>query len=793
MKNVPSQLPAGNRPPAGELAQVRPRNGSASPDHGFDVRAVGAAGGSPRPQSSELKALRTLHGLMRGRYALAVVLGLVAAAFTGALGWKLARPVYRSESMVRIAYTLPQVKGENDLNRPLPMFAQFMASQRLLIASRSAIDYAAKDPVWKGFGRRPPEEIDRYFEKNLTVDVKPNSEYIVIAVNDYDAATATAAVRAITSAYKDLYDKQYNSTETQRTGVLQDELTKLDLEIQQKDQELREKAKPFGTTDLGVLCEASAMHVNKLETALWDLRLAKYGAPSQPVTAGEAESTQSTAQIPAQTRPSTQPTQQPGFDPERIAMTDPTMAAYFREQTRLEDELARLEHSGFGPAHMRVTSTQQELEQAKSRVRNYAERYAKFQAATGQAPTERMTNPRVITAGKTREAIEATESQLAQELEDAIKDRTRLGNTRMDLQRLDAELKAKRDEQAKLKQRVDELAAERSLGGRLTVLSWGEVPLSPQKDTKVRFAAAGAFAGAGLPGALILAGAFLRRRYRFSDDTESDSSLNVPLLGILPELKEMASDGEDVIAAAHSVHQLRVSLQAQSGHDRPRVYLVTSATAGEGKTSLAMSLGLSFAASDLRTLVIDGDLVGRQLTGACHAEELDGLQEALAGGSLRKLVRKTHGGLYILPTGKSAAAADACKISASGSKQLLTDARRYFEVILIDSGPILGSLEASVLAREVDGVIFTIVRGQHRVVVQQALRRLQSLGAHVIGFIFNRAKPTDFHGSAYGSSARSSAAADQDVTLLASNRFHAMSGYGPLVKAVASGMPAAAN
>jgi hypothetical protein len=438
------------------------------------------------------------------------------------------------------------------------------------------------------------------------------------------------------------------------------------------------------------------MHVNKLETALWDLRLAKYGAPSQPVTAGEAESTQSTAQIPAQTRPSTQPTQQPGFDPERIAMTDPTMAAYFREQTRLEDELARLEHSGFGPAHMRVTSTQQELEQAKSRVRNYAERYAKFQAATGQAPTERMTNPRVITAGKTREAIEATESQLAQELEDAIKDRTRLGNTRMDLQRLDAELKAKRDEQAKLKQRVDELAAERSLGGRLTVLSWGEVPLSPQKDTKVRFAAAGAFAGAGLPGALILAGAFLRRRYRFSDDTESDSSLNVPLLGILPELKEMASDGEDVIAAAHSVHQLRVSLQAQSGHDRPRVYLVTSATAGEGKTSLAMSLGLSFAASDLRTLVIDG-------------------------------------------------------------------------------------------------VIFTIVRGQHRVVVQQALRRLQSLGAHVIGFIFNRAKPTDFHGSAYGSSARSSAAADQDVTLLASNRFHAMSGYGPLVKAVASGMPAAAN
>ncbi len=111
--------------------------------------------------------------------------------------------------------------------------------------------------------------------------------------------------------------------------------------------------------------------------------------------------------------------------------------------------------------------------------------------------------------------------------------------------------------------------------------------------------------------------------------------------------------------------------------------------------------------------------------------------------------------------------------------------------MLIDTGPILGSLEAAVLAQEVSGVILTISRGQHPALVEHALRRLSSVRARVVGAVFNRAKLGDFHGSAYTSSQASSPAADTfpvERAVVPGN----FADFGPLVRAVSMGAPAAA-
>ena len=73
-----------------------------------------------------------------------------------------------------------------------------------------------------------------------------------------------------------------------------------------------------------------------------------------------------------------------------------------------------------------------------------------------------------------------------------------------------------------------------------------------------------------------------------------------PLLGILPDLKNV-SDEEQLSAAARCIHQMRVLLRTLANGRPSSIYLITSSTAKEGKTSLTMSLGLSFAASGLRT------------------------------------------------------------------------------------------------------------------------------------------------------------------------------------------------
>jgi len=320
-----------------------------------------------------------------------------------------------------------------------------------------------------------------------------------------------------------------------------------------------------------------------------------------------------------------------------------------------------------------------------------------------------------------------------------------------------------RGELAQLTRRLEVLRAEATLGGRLSVFSTGEIPLSPEKDPRVRLAAGAGLGGALLPVTGLLLVSYVRRRYRFSDDAQDEPNAhNVPLIGILPEITGDMKDQEQTMSAAHSVHQVRVSLQARAVASGSRVFLVTSATAGEGKTSMTLSLGLSFAVSGQRTLVIDGDLVGRHLTSNLGAQQYDGLHEALQGGGLQSYVKQASSGLYVLSAGR-AAAQHAYSLPAVKLRTVLEQARKSYDVVLIDTGPVLGSVEAAVLAQQVDGVIFAVTRGQQRRLVDQSLTRLIGLGVKIEGIIFNRAKPSDFNRSNFTSSFRSVAQGESNA------------------------------
>ena len=131
----------------------------------------------------------------------------------------------------------------------------------------------------------------------------------------------------------------------------------------------------------------------------------------------------------------------------------------------------------------------------------------------------------------------------------------------------------------------------------------------------------------------------------------------------------------------------------------------------------------------------------------------------------------------------------ACAVSWGDLKRLLADARRYFDTIIIDSGPILGSVEATTVAPLCDGVIFTVSRGQQPGLVEKALRHLDSIGATLAGFVFNRAQANDFLRSAHASSLRSINADGIPTRSLIGDE--ATRRFGPLVQSVVVMLPAA--
>jgi len=266
----------------------------------------------------------------------------------------------------------------------------------------------------------------------------------------------------------------------------------------------------------------------------------------------------------------------------------------------------------------------------------------------------------------------------------------------------------------------------------------------------------------------------------------------VPLLGILPRLPEKLSDPEQAAVAAHCIHQIRIMLQVGQNPDKRRTFMVTSASTGDGKTSLTMALGLSFAASGSKTLVIDCDMVGQGLTHRLKAHGVPGLIETLNLGTLRGHVRKTATkGLYILPIG-NADAVHAGVLSPASIKRLMSACREHFDIIVIDTGPILGSLEASVVATEADGVIVAVARGQQQPLVEKAIKHLRSIGANIFGIVFNRAEERDFQRSVASASIRSVSAHQNEPRHLLPDTDES-SRFGPLARSVASCLPASST
>jgi len=182
-------------------------------------------------------------------------------------------------------------------------------------------------------------------------------------------------------------------------------------------------------------------------------------------------------------------------------------------------------------------------------------------------------------------------------------------------------------------------------------------------------------------------------------------------------------------------------------------------------------------------------MVGQGLTNRLKARSSEGLQEALCAGTLQGRVKKTTTpNLYILPIG-GAESGHAGALSPVSIRRLLVEARRIFDVVIIDTGPVLGSLEAQVIAAAADSVILTIARGQHHQLVERSVRLLQQVGAKVAGMVFNRAEKHDFQRSVGSSSLKSMSSTPRSQRMLIADSSEE-SRFGPLARSVASFMPA---
>jgi capsular exopolysaccharide synthesis family protein len=761
-----------------EMQQITPFDGYGSEivEYGGGPRAGSGPVGAPAapvamdmsqgPQQGAM--LKKVHNSLRGRYWIAVALGAVFGAAGGYFGFKSQQPIYRGEGLLQIAFNKPVVLQANDTSGPMMNFEEYVQSQAMMMTSRTIINKAMQGADWKATGLKDDAAAQSTIATNLTVEHPSRTELIRVYYTDKNPELACNVVKAIVKAYFQFSTSRNQTEDFSRLKKLEDRRAMLAGKVAQADSTILNLANEFGTPNLDALLENRLQEETaiqaKLNQAELALQLANNKRPAMEAVAALTEN--------------------------QIAMMDVVMRNMVVEREQVQSEIARLGAGGMMTGNVKMKQLNTLLEVQQTKIDKYAAEWRDLQMKLADDPTlGQGTIPRIMQMSP--RVIAAEVETLKKKYEEVKEQRTKVGQQSLKIQDQQRQREDLAKERADVQRRIDTLNLERDFAGRLSVLSEGEVPIQPFKDRRKMFGAAGALGGFGLPLAFFVFLGLLDKRYRYSDEA-NDGVSNVPLLGILPRLPDRLSDPEQAAVAAHCIHQIRIMLQVGNNPEKRRVFMVTSASTGDGKTSLTMALGLSFAASGSKTLVVDCDMVGQGLTHRLKATNVPGLVETLSLGTLRGHVRKTATkGLYVLPIG-GADAVHAGALSPASIKRLLAACREHFDIMVIDTGPILGSLEASVVAAEADGVIMAVARGQNQPLVEKAIKHLRAIGANIYGIVFNRAEARDFQRSVTSASIRSMSAKPLEQRHLLPDTDESAR-FGPLARSVASCLPASAS
>jgi capsular exopolysaccharide synthesis family protein len=195
-----------------------------------------------------------------------------------------------------------------------------------------------------------------------------------------------------------------------------------------------------------------------------------------------------------------------------------------------------------------------------------------------------------------------------------------------------------------------------------------------------------------------------------------------------------------------SVDSARTMLLHLARMEQLRTVMVTSAVGGEGKTSLIVQLAASFARAGRRTLLIDADLRKPSLHRLLNVPTAPGLSELLcASAGLRDALQRTPAdGLFVIPAGQ--ANEQARQALALGRLNPILDAvKGQFDIVLIDSAPVLPVNDSLLIGQEVDGVVFAVMRHVSQLPkVYAAYQRLTSLDIRVLGAVVNGTGGNDY-------------------------------------------------
>ncbi|WP_326112957.1 CpsD/CapB family tyrosine-protein kinase [Paenibacillus macquariensis] len=187
---------------------------------------------------------------------------------------------------------------------------------------------------------------------------------------------------------------------------------------------------------------------------------------------------------------------------------------------------------------------------------------------------------------------------------------------------------------------------------------------------------------------------------------------------------------------------VRTNIQFSSWKQKLQVMAVTSTQAGEGKTTTISNLAVSYAQEGKRVLLIDADLRHPSVQDIFHLANKMGLSNILAYQcSADELIRITDIDNLSIVTAGPIPPNPTELLSSGRMHEVVESWKGDYDIILIDTSPIMAVADGIIVASICDGVILVVQAGKvKQEYIQKSKERLEHVKAHIIGVVLNNKK-----------------------------------------------------
>ncbi|MCG3128935.1 MAG: hypothetical protein CHACPFDD_03831 [Phycisphaerae bacterium] len=688
---------------------------------------------------------------LRYKWTLIITTLLVAVPLTVAI-WALYQPAYRAQAIVRVRPIVKLVVFETPENSgTIPLYNNYLNTQVSVIRSPRVLNRVLELPAVQAtrWFQDHKHNAPALLNESLVVMPRNKTELIDVSVTTEQAKDAAVLANSVVDEYIRFVNGSPGGDGSDAEGgsdvlaTLSDLEERYHRELETLKTDVRELRRELQTSTPDHLLSQKIARVDQMQaeanTLDRDIMVVEYQLDiAQKLTDGS--------------------TSRPSSAPADAALATKSAYRGDAEWRRLWSDLKTsqlnldLQRNQLGEQHPGIIAARKRVELAEEML---AAREA--QLDNGVAPS----------AGASPEVLAATDPE-------ALKRQVELLKKRRDVLARDlksqheeyrvlfekaASLKEKEEQCAKQQELYDavktrrlHLDTERQRPASIMKLAQAVEPTKPDGDKRKIYTVA-ALLGSIVAGFAV---AFARSRLTQSlhGARELATTARTPFLGQLPGLRRPQNPSpQERVAQAECIRMVRTALLQRIGHSKGATILITSAGLSTGKTTCAALLGRSLAQAGKRVLLVDADVRRPALRNHFECEPGPGLIPVLErkASDDAAISRTETDGLSVLLGVRHEQAAEAAELLADGAfESALRRWRERFDVVLIDTAPVLPVADTRMLARHVDGAIM-VVRENHcrRNDVIEALACLGAAGTKLLGTVFIGSGRRSGYGSSY--------------------------------------------